>query len=108
MNYDPKADQDRPYIGKVWLSPWTIKSTRETTPGIALGGTRGISAHLTKAEAYTLANDIVDAADKLPEATTAPATPRIVQCGQAPLYTSRTLINASGDVEQPLPNTPAD
>lgn len=98
----------RPYIGKIWEQTWTDKRTRETTPGIALGGASGIAAHLTKAEAYTLANDIVDAADKLPEVTTAPATPRIVECGLAPLYTSRTLINASGDVEQPLPNTPAD
>lgn len=98
----------RPYIGKIWNATWTDRDTGERFPGISLGGGGGLAAHLTKAEAYALANDIVDAADKLPEATTAPTTPRIVECGQAPLYTTRTLTNASGDAEQPLETTPAE
>lgn len=66
----------RPYIGRIWQYTWKDRATGEHTPGIALGGGGGLAAHLTKDEAYSLANDIVDAADKLPEATTSPSTLR--------------------------------
>ena len=95
----------RPYIGKIWEHAWTDDCTGEQTPGIKLGGASGIAAHLTKDEAYSLANDIVDAADKLPEATTSPQERQETPCGVPPLYTSQTLTNASGDTEDPLPTT---
>lgn len=95
----------RPYIGKIWEHAWTDDCTGEQTPGIKLGGASGIAAHLTKDEAYSLANDIVDAADKLPEATTSPQERQETPCGLSTLYTSHTLTNASGDTEQPLPTT---
>ncbi|MGO3255073.1 MAG: hypothetical protein ACTIKH_02910 [Glutamicibacter ardleyensis] len=110
MSFDPKADQDRPYIGKVWLSPWTIKSTQKKIMGIKIAGMSGIAAHLDKSEAYELANTLVDLADTLPdeaplEPTRATQAQREHACGQPPAH---TLTNASGDVEQPLPTTPAE
>ncbi|MGP5265248.1 hypothetical protein [Glutamicibacter arilaitensis] len=98
----------RPYIGKIWEHAWTDDRTGEQTPGIKLGGASGIAAHLTKDEAYSLANDIVDAADKLPEATTSPYKRQETPCGQSPLHTSQTLTNASGEPEQTLPASIAD
>lgn len=95
----------RPYIGRIWAHDWTDLHTGEVTPGIKLGGASGIAAHLSKSEAYALANDIVDAADKLPEHTTAPAGLLPVECPQPPAH---TLTDATGTPEQPLPATIAD
>lgn len=90
---------NRPYIGKVWIEDWTSTYTQQRTPGIKLGGAGGIAAHLTKSEAYSLANDIVDAADKLPEPTPCKAP--------TPCYTTRgtPLTAADGQPEEPLPTS---
>ncbi|MGO3150406.1 MAG: hypothetical protein ACTIJ0_10205 [Glutamicibacter ardleyensis] len=92
----------RPYIGKIWNATWTDQRTGERFPGISLGGGGGLAAHLTKAEAYALANDIVDAADKLPE----PAPRK----APVPCYTTRStpLTAADGTPEPDLPANIAD
>lgn len=95
----------RPYIGRIWEQAWDEKATGEQTPGIMLGGAGGISAHLTKDEAYALANRIVDAADKLPESTPAPPRLQPAECPKPPAH---MLTDAQGDAEQPLHSTPAD
>lgn len=89
----------RPYIGRVRPYTWTPKTGDDPVPGLLLGGAAGIAAHLTKTEAYELANQIVDAADKLPE----PRAPK-------PCYASRNdgLTAADGTPEEPLPATPAE
>lgn len=92
----------RPYIGKIWAHDWMDFHTGEVTPGISLSGAVGIAAHLTKAEAYALANDIVDAADKLPEPTPNKAP---VPCYPAD---STPLTAADGTPEPDLPNLLAE
>lgn len=98
----------RPYIGRIWRHTWTDEQSKERTPGIALGGLGGISAHLTKAEAYALSDWITDQADKLPEVTTGPPSRQQTHCGLAPIHTIQTLTAADGTPEPQLPATPAD
>lgn len=63
----------RPYIGHILHRTWT-EDSGQAIDGLSLICGQGIAAHLTKPEAYALANRIVDAADKLPdEQTSRPA-----------------------------------
>lgn len=55
----------RPFIGAIKPHAWIDKVTQATTPGLLIGGAIGVAAHVTKAEAYELADRLVDAADKL-------------------------------------------
>ena len=55
----------RPFIGKVWIEHWTSMLTGKVTPGIKLGGSGGIAAHLTADEARELADKLHDLADQL-------------------------------------------
>lgn len=100
---------NKPFIGRVWISPWVNKRTQEKTMGIKLGGLNGVVAHLDKNEAYELANTLVDLADTLPDAPlarygepSAPVTPSYVQL---PVHTTRSLTSACGDNEPELPTS---
>jgi hypothetical protein len=95
----------RPYIGRIWQHTWKDRATGEHTPGIVLGAAHGIAAHLSADEALALADQLVDLAEQLPEATTSPQERQETPCGVSPLYTSQALTNASGDTEDPLPTT---
>lgn len=90
---------NRPFIGAVKQHAWHDKATNEKTTGLLIAGRSGIAAHVTKPEAYALADWIVDAADRLPEEQ----TPK-------PAYArhSAPLTAADGTPEQPLPATSAD
>lgn len=66
------ASRDRPYIGAIKPYTWKPRKGTDQVPGLLIGGASGVAAHLTKAEAYDLANRLVDAADQLPDN---PATP---------------------------------
>lgn len=57
----------RPYIGKVATYEWFDRITQVGTPGIMIAGLGGIAAHLTKAEAFHLCNEITDLAEQLPD-----------------------------------------
>lgn len=61
------ASRDRPYIGAIKPYTWKPRKGTDPVPGLLLGGAAGIAAHLTKAEAFDLANRIVDAAEQLPD-----------------------------------------
>jgi hypothetical protein len=54
----------RPYFNKVIPHTWT-RDGEPPTPGIALIGLGGYSAHLTPAEALELSNRLVDLAEAL-------------------------------------------
>lgn len=99
----------RPYIGHVKRDVWITRGG-EPVDGIVLLGLQGVAAHLTKAEAYQLANRIVDMADALPDAlpsTPNRATPRAG--APTPLTARKTvLVAADGTEEPPLPTTTAD
>lgn len=60
---------NRPYIGDIKPYTWNRLNNGECVPGLLIGGRIGIAAHVTKTEAYALADWIVDAADKLPDST---------------------------------------
>ncbi|MCS3492414.1 hypothetical protein M2368_001417 [Arthrobacter sp. JUb119] len=93
------SNDRRPFIGKIWIEDWRNIHTGKVTPGIKLGGASGIAAHLTKSEAYALANEIVDLADQLPDPTP-PKAP-------IPCYgtNSALLTAADGTPEPDLPAT---
>lgn len=90
----------RPFIGLIKPQDWIDGTTGEEIPGVIVVGVRGIAAHLTKREAYAVANDLVDAADTLPEQPEARQVP-------TPCYSSHsdTLTAADGSAEPPLPTT---
>lgn len=98
----------RPYLGRVKPYTWRNPRTGEQTPGIVLNAQHGVVAHLNATEALALADQLVDLAEKLPTATTSPQERQETPCGISPLYTSQTLINASGEPEQTLPASIAD
>ena len=54
----------RPYFNKVIRHTWT-SAGHPDTPGIALIGLGGYSAHLTATEAIELSNTLVDLAETL-------------------------------------------
>lgn len=89
----------RPYIGSVSPKIWNDLTTGEQTPGVLVIGLSGMAAHLNKSECYKLANDLVDAADQLPE----PLVPK--PCYASP---SDRLTAADGTTEEPLPATIAE
>lgn len=89
---------NRPYIGAIRQYTWDRKSD-DPVLGLLIGGGIGIAAHVTKSEAYALADWIVDAADKLPE----PRAPK--PCYASP---SDRLTAADGSSEPDLPSTSAE
>ena len=95
---------NRPFIGAV--RPYTWDPKDKPVHGLLLGGRGGVAAHVTKAEAYELADRLVDAADSLPDA---PQPTKAQQVPQ-PCYTSHSgnLTNAAGLPEEPLPATSAE
>lgn len=56
----------RPYLSKVHSWEWRDKDGN-TTPGIVLRQGRRIVAHLNRAEAIKLSNQLVDLAEQLEE-----------------------------------------
>lgn len=58
----------RPFLSQVLLHTWA-KPGEPDTPGIALIGLGGLSAHLTPAEAVSLADQLVDLAEQLEAST---------------------------------------
>lgn len=94
----------RPYLAAI--KPYTWNPNGESVPGLILRGRSGLAAHVTKAEAYELADQLVDAADSLPDA---PQPPKARQMPQ-PCYASNsdTLTAADGTPEEPLPATSAE
>ena len=64
----------RPYISRIYPDAWNTRSGNHVN-GVVLFGYSGIAAHLTKSEAFALANRIVDAAEQLPD----PPAPRHLQ-----------------------------
>ncbi|UYQ78079.1 hypothetical protein OF385_02600 [Glutamicibacter sp. JL.03c] len=94
-------ENHRPYIGHIFKRAWTEDSGQKVD-GIALIGGRGIAAHLTKPEAFALADRIVDAAEHLPD----PA--KVRQAQRSALATRPRLTAADGTEEQPLPTSPAE
>jgi hypothetical protein len=58
------SENRRPYFNKVIPYTWR-KPGQPDTPGIALIGLGGFSAHLTPAEAIELSNHLVDLAERL-------------------------------------------
>ncbi|GGJ72864.1 hypothetical protein [Glutamicibacter ardleyensis] len=95
------ANNRRPYIGHILHRSWDDEGQK--IDGLSLICGQGIAAHLTKSEAYSFANDLVDAADKLPEP--APGRLQPVEC---PMQPAHQLTDATGATEEPLPATPAD
>lgn len=98
----------RPHISRIYKDVWNTRGG-EHINGIVLFGFSGIAAHLTKAEAFALADRIVDAAEQLPE----PVTVRRIesQTRQAQRIASASgprLTAADGTEEQPLESTTAD
>lgn len=89
----------RPHIVAIRPYTWNTKSREPDIRGLLVEGNGVIAAHVTKTEAYALADWIVDAADKLPE----PREPK-------PCYTrhSDSLTAADGTPEEPLPATSAE
>lgn len=61
------ANKHRPYIGTIKPYTWNRNGKDAQTPGLLLGGALGVAAHLTKVEAFELANRLVDAAEQLPD-----------------------------------------
>lgn len=97
--------KERPYIGHILPRAWGDATGRKIE-GLTLVGANGIAAHLTRPEAYELANRIVDAAEQLPEPRNAPKRPTPPQPAYAPR--TRALTAADGTEEPRLPATPAD
>lgn len=114
----------RPHISRIYPELWKTNSGQNVN-GIVLFGYSGIAAHLTQAEAYKLADQIVDAAERMPtpdevrkintqrrltqtEATTAPPKPKRQRKRRRTIHTTTTLTDASGAPEEPLETTPAE
>ncbi|MGP5049112.1 hypothetical protein [Glutamicibacter ardleyensis] len=98
----------RPHISRIYPDAWNTRSGNHVN-GVVLFGYSGIAAHLTKSEAFALANRIVDAAEQLPD----PPAPRHLQSHglhiQQMISAPRSrLVAADGTEEKPLPVTQAD
>lgn len=94
-------ENHRPYIGHIIKRAWAEESGQKVD-GIALIGGRGIAAHLTKPEAFALADRIVDAAEHLPDPVKV-RQPRRIASASGPQLTA-----ADGTEEPPLPTSPAE
>ena len=100
----------RPFIGAIKPYTWNRAGRGEQVHGLLIGGLTGVAAHVTKAEAFELANRIVDAAESLTEQSQRPAGHAKAPREPKPCYLSRsdTLTDAAGAPEPPLPNIAPD
>lgn len=98
----------RPHISRIYKDVWNTRSG-EHISGIVLFGYSGIAAHLTKSEAFALADRIVDAAENLPDLE---PVRRIESHGnniqRISTVTRPRLTAADGTEEIPLPTSPAE
>lgn len=109
----PQIDR-APFIGTVQLGDWYSKQTGKYTPGIQLLTGQGVVAHLNPKQAIELATRLADAVEAF-QRPKAPQEATGFDLGSSrrstvhiPSRKSRELQDAQGDVEQPLPTTPAE
>ncbi|MGP5032147.1 hypothetical protein ACTXJG_12040 [Glutamicibacter arilaitensis] len=98
----------RPHISRIYPDVWNTRGG-ERINGIVLFGFSGIAAHLTPAECFSLADQLVDAAERLPSPAEVIRTEaRRRKAQRKPSLHSPRLTAADGTEEPPLETTPAE